>query len=165
MGFETIQLTGQQIEELYSSHLVITEKTGTQKPETTAKPTGTGVTGKNKKQFVWVVKEADYPFLSDEDFQFLSEVVSACKMNMDDIALVNIAQNNMDFEQTITELQPKILIVSFLDRNWIPVNKEVYTLQQEENFQLYVTEELQVMRNDKVKKTKLWLALKQMLGL
>jgi len=86
-------------------------------------------------------------------------------MNMDDIALVNIAQNNLDFEQTITELQPKILIVSFLDRNWIPENKEAYTLQQEENFQLYVTEELQVMRNDKVKKTKLWLALKQMLGL
>ena len=58
-----------------------------------------------------MVNEADYPFLSDEDFQFLSEVISAFKMNMDDIALVNIAQNNLDFEQTIAELQPKILIV------------------------------------------------------
>lgn len=165
MGFETIQLTGQQIEELYSSHLVITEKTGNPKPETTAKPAGTGITGKNKKQFVWVVNEAGYPFLSDEDFQFLSEVISACKMNMDDIALVNIAQNNMDFEQTIAELQPKILIASFLDQNWIPVKNEMYTLQQEENFQFYITEKLQVIRNDKVKKSKLWLALKQMLGL
>ena len=165
MGFETIQLTGQQIEELYSSHLVIIEKTGSPKPETMSKPVGTGITGKNKKQFVWVVNEAGYPFLSDEDFQFLSEVVNACKMNMDDIALVNIAQNNLGFEQTITELQPKIMIVSFLDRNWIPANKEAYTLQQEENFQFYITEELQVIRNDKVKKSKLWLALKQMLGL
>ncbi|MEQ1798763.1 MAG: hypothetical protein ABL872_12480 [Lacibacter sp.] len=165
MGFETIQLTGQQIEELYSSHLVITQKTGNLKPETTSKPAGTGITGKNKKQFVWVVNEASYPFLSDEDFQFLSEVVNACKMNMDDIALMNIAQNNLDFEQTIAELKPKILIVSFLDRNWIPANKETYTLQQEENFQFYITEELQVIRNDKVKKSKLWLALKQMLGL
>ncbi len=165
MGFETIQLTGLQIEELYSSHLVITEKTGQQKPETPGKTVGTGITGKNKKQFVWVVNEADYPFLSNEDFQFLSEVVNACKMNMDDIALMNIAQNKMDFEQTIAELQPKILIASFLDRNWIPENKEAYTLQQEETFQLYITEELQVIRNDKVKKSKLWLALKQMLGL
>lgn len=165
MGFETIQLTGQQIEELYSSHLVITEKTVKPKPETTSNPTVTGITGKNKKQFVWVVNEPGYPFLSDADFQFLSEVVNACKMNMDDMALVNIAQNNMDFEQTVTELQPKILIVSFLDRNWIPLNKEAYTLQQEENFQLYITEELQIIRNDKVKKSKLWLALKQMLDL
>ena len=165
MGFETIQLTGQQIEELYSSHIVIIEKTGQQKPETSVKTVGTGITGKNKKQFVWVVNEADYPFLSDEDFQFLSKVVNACKMNMDDIALVNIAQNKMDFEKTVAELQPKILIISFLDRNWIPVKNETYTLQQEENFQLYITEELQVIRNDKVKKSKLWLALKQMLGL
>ncbi len=165
MGFETIQLTGQQIEELYSSHLVITEKTVKPKPETISNPTATGITGKNKKQFVWVVNEPGYPFLSDADFQFLSEVVNACKMNMDDMALVNIAQNNMDFEQTVTELQPKILIVSFLDRNWIPLNKEAYTLQQEENFQLYITEELQIIRNDKVKKSKLWLALKQMLSL
>jgi len=165
MGFETIQLTGQQIEELYSSHLVITEKTAKPKPETSLKPAATGITGKNKKQFVWVINEAGYPFLSDEDFQFLSEVVNACKMNMDDIALVNIAQNNLDFEQTIAKLQPKIMIVSFFDQHWIPLNKEAYTLQQEGNFQLYITEELQVIRNDKVKKSKLWLALKQMLGL
>ena len=165
MGFETIQLTDQQLEEFYSSHLIITEKTGQIKPETTLKTTGTGITGKNKKQFVWVVNEPDYPFLNDADFQFLSEVISACKMNIDDIALVNLAQNNPDFGDLLEQLQPKFLIVSFSEQNWIAVKAEAYTLQSEQNYQLYITEKLQIIRTDKVKKSKLWLALKQMLGL
>jgi len=148
MGFETIQLTGQQLEELYSSHLVISGSTDTAKPERKSKPANAGITGKNKKLFVWVVNEPEYPFLSDADFQFLSDVITACKMNMDDIALVNIAQNGMGFNEVIDRFQP-----------------EDYTLLQQQDYQLYVTESPGIVRNDKVRKSKLWLALKQMLGL
>ncbi len=165
MEFENIQLTAQQLEELYSSHLVITEKANNSKPEVKAKTISSGITGKNKKHFVWVVDEAAYPFLSDADFQLLSEVITACKMNMDDIALVNLAQNNMSFDELQNQLQPKFLIVSFLNKSWLPVHANSYTLQQQQGYQQYTTEALEIMRNDKVKKSKLWLALKQMLGL
>lgn len=165
MDFNHLQLTDQQIEELYSSHLVITEPTAATQPVVKAKTSTVGITGKNGKQFVWVVNEPDYPFLSDEDFQFLSEVISACKMNMDDISLVNIAQNNLAFDDLYKQLQPKILITSFLDQNWLPVSAESYTLKQQPAYQLYCTEALYIIRNDKAKKSKLWLALKQMLGL
>lgn len=165
MGFETIQLTGQQLEELYSSHLVISGSTDIAKSERKSKPANAGITGKNKKLFVWVVNEPEYPFLSDADFQFLSDVITACKMNMDDIALVNIAQNGMGFNEVIDRFQPKYLIISFLDQNWITLQAEDYTLLQQQDYQLYVTESPGIVRNDKVRKSKLWLALKQMLGL
>jgi hypothetical protein len=166
MELENIQLTDQQLEEFYSSHLVLTGTTGKSAPE--KKPSqivSTGITGKNNKRFAWIVNEPDYPFLSDEDFQLLSDVITACKMNMDDIALVNLAHNKTEFAVLIDELQARFVIISTLAQNWLPVGADSYTLQQEEGYQLYITEDLRVLRNDKVKKSKLWLALKQMLGL
>lgn len=165
MGLETIQLTGQQLEELYSSHLVITGNPDTAGHGEKARPAHTGITGKNKKQFVWVVNEPDYPFLSDADFQFISDVINACKMNMDDIALVNIAQNGMGFKEVIDQLKPAFLILLFPAQDWITVQANEYILQQQQGYQLYITEAPGIVRNDKVRKSKLWLALKQMLGL
>ena len=163
MSLENIQLTDEQLAEFYSSHLVITGASGNAKDEIKVKQPLAGITGKNNKNFAWIVNETAYPFLSDADFQFLSEVITACKMNMDDIALVNLAKSNMNFTELKETLQPKLLIISTLAQNWLQANS--YSLQQQEGYQFYITEELSVLRNDKVKKSKLWLALKQMLAL
>ncbi len=163
MSFENIQLTKEQLEEFYSSHLVITEASRYINTEVKEKGASKGITGKNNKHFVWVVNDPDYPFLSDEDFKFVSEVMTACKMNMDDIALVNLAKSNLHFAELIETLQPKFIILSALAQNWLDADS--YSLQQQEGFHFYITEELSILRKDKVKKSKLWLALKKMLGL
>ena len=163
MSFENIQLTKEQIEEFYSSHLVITDARKVINPEAKEKVQLSGITGKNNKHFVWVVNEPGYPFLSDVDFKFMSEVITACKMNMDDIALVNLAKSNLHFAELRETLQPKFIILSALAQNWLKADS--YNLQEQEGFQFYITEELSILRNDPVKKSKLWLALKQMLAL
>lgn len=163
MELENIHLTAQQLEEFYSSHLVITNAETNKNPLPKEKAQLTGITGKNNKNFVWVVNEPDYPFLVDEDFLFMSEVITACRMNMDDIALVNLAKSNFNFTEMKETLQPKFIILSALAQNWLEADS--YSLQQQEGFQFYITEELSILRNDKIKKSKLWLALKQMLGL
>lgn len=166
MTLENIQLTDQQLHELYASHLVVTATDG--KPAiavTTEKAAVTGITGKNNKQFVWIVNETQYPFLNDDDFQFLSEILTACRMNMNDIALVNYAHNKTSLHSLAATLQAKHVVISATDQDWLQQATESYSLQQEQDYQLFITEDLSVLRNDKVKKTKLWLALKQMLGL
>lgn len=163
MSIENIQLTKEQLEEFYSSHLVITDASRNINTDSKEKEHSKGITGKNHKHFVWVVNEPDYPFLSDEDFKFMSEVITACKMNMDDIALVNLAKSNLDFTELKERLQPKFIILSALAQNWLEADS--YSLQQQEGFQFYISEDLNVLRDDKAKKSKLWLALKQMLGL
>ncbi len=164
MGFEKIQLTAEQIGELYSTHLVITgNETKTVAPA--VEKTGIPVKGKNKKHFVWVVNEPDFPFMDDADFQFMGDVINACKMNMDDIALVNLANGPVSFPSISEQLQPRYLIISAQNLDWLPFSSEHYTFYPMNDFQLYCTESLTELRNDKVKKSKLWLALKQMLGL
>lgn len=181
MSFQQIQLTNDQLADLYGKQLVVLENDGAAKTNQapaapqpvpapvapTVKPTVStqGITGKNKKQFVWLVEEHHYPYLDDADFQFLSDVLTACKMNMEDIALVNVASNRSAFDELVHQLQPKYVIASAVQVDALPIQTADYTVQQQQGFQLCCTESLEAIRLDKTKKSKLWLALKQMLGL
>jgi hypothetical protein len=179
MSFDNIQLTDDQLADFYGKQLVIVEKgTNVAKPETkAAKPAAIasepviasapmqGITGKNKKQFVWMVEEHYFPYLNDADFQFLADVLTACKMNMEDIALVNVANNRNPFDELVKQLQPKFIIASGVQVDALPIQPADYRVQEQQGYLLCCTETLEAIRNDKSKKSKLWLALKQMLGL
>lgn len=178
MSFDNIQLTDDQLADFYGKQLVLVEKTdNTGKTETRAtKPiiaaepvTVTapmqGITGKNKKQFVWLVEEHYFPYLNDADFQFLGDVLTACKMNMEDIALVNVANNRNHFDELLQQLQPKFIIASGVQVDALPIQPTDYRVQVQEGYLICCTESLEAIRLDKSKKSKLWLALKQMLGL
>lgn len=178
MSFENIQLTDDQLADLYGKQLVLVEKSDNAiKPETKAsKPTIApdpvaaaaplqGITGKNKKQFVWLVEEHYFPYLNDADFQFLGDVLTACKMNMEDIALVNVANNRNHFDELLQQLQPKFIIASGVQVDALPIQPADYRVQEQEGYLICCTESLEAIRLDKSKKSKLWLALKQMLGL
>jgi hypothetical protein len=178
MSFENIQLTDDQLADLYGKQLVIVEKgDNTVKTETkaakiniAAEPVAAtaplqGITGKNKKQFVWLVEEHYFPYLNDADFQFLGDVLTACKMNMEDIALVNVANNRNHFDELVQQLQPKFIIASGVQVDALPIQPADYRVQEQRGFLLCCTETLEAIRTDKSKKSKLWLALKQMLGL
>ena len=178
MSFENIQLTDDQLADLYGKQLVLVEKgdntskteTKAAKPSIAAEPVAAaapmqGITGKNKKQFVWLVEEHYFPYLNDADFQFLGDVLTACKMNMEDIALVNVANNRNHFDELVQQLQPKYIIASGVQVDALPIQPADYRVQEQQGYLLCCTETLEAIRTDKSKKSKLWLALKQMLGL
>lgn len=178
MSFDNIQLTDDQLADFYGNQLVLVEKAdNTGKPETkaakpviAAEPVAVtaplqGITGKNNKQFVWLVEEHYFPYLNDADFQFLGDVLTACKMNMEDIALVNVANNRNHFDELVQQLQPKFIIASGVQVDALPIQPADYRVQEQEGYIICSTESLEAIRLDKSKKSKLWLALKQMLGL
>ena len=178
MSFENIQLTDDQVAELYGKQLVVVEKDDNDRklaakpvtPAIVAEPVSLtaplqGITGKNKKHFVWMVEEHYFPYLNDADFQFLGDVLTACKMNMEDIALVNVANNRNHFDELVQQLQPKFIVASGVQVDALPIQPADYRVQQQQEYLLCCTETLEAIRNDKSKKSKLWLALKQMLGL
>lgn len=178
MSFENIQLTDDQLADLYGKQLVLVEKgdnttkTETKAAKTTIAPEPVaataplqGITGKNKKQFMWLVEEHYFPYLNDADFQFLGDVLTACKMNMEDIALVNVANNRNHFDELVQQLQPKFIIASGVQVDALPIQPADYRVQEQQGYLLCCTETLEAIRTDKSKKSKLWLALKQMLGL
>jgi hypothetical protein len=171
MGFENIQFNEEQLAELFGSRLVITGDgaVSSQEPVQAIKKATTapllGITGKNKKGFLWLVEEPDHPFLNDEDFKFLTDVLTACKMNMEDIALVNLAMSPLSFNELQEQFAPGHLVISATNNTRLPFQTPDYRVLQQTDYQVCCTETLTEIRNDKSKKSKLWLALKQMLGL
>lgn len=180
MSLDNIQLTDDQLAGLFGKQVVFVEKAGdsnnapapvTIKTEPVAATASTpaapmqGISGKNKKRFMWLVEEHHFPYLGDADFQFLSDVLTACKMNMEDIALVNIANNRNSFDELVAQLQPLFIIASDVQVDALPIQPADYRVQQQQGYSICCTESLENIRTDKSKKSKLWLALKQMLGL
>src|SRR5687768_12630662 len=45
--------------------------------------------GSNKKNILIIVHKPDVPFIEDNELQFLSTVLAACKLNIADIAVLN----------------------------------------------------------------------------
>lgn len=154
----------EQVSELYSNQLVAS--IGSESTIPAAKNEGLiTFKGKNKKNIVWLIEEHDHLFLNDTDFQFLTKVIEACRLNLDDIALVNMNDATNQMELIINQLNPVLLLVSGVSANKISFNTQLYTIDQANGFTLFITDSVEDMRNDDVKKSKLWVGLKQILSI
>jgi hypothetical protein len=165
MNLNNIQLNSAQTAELYGSHLVITDTNVLKSSPASTEQTTGGIAGKNKKKFIWLVNEPSYPLLSDDDFVFLGDILAACKMNMDDISLINHAHYQKNWDDIVTQLHPQVVISSAVPSLQLPVMCDEYKPAAYDNIQFLLTDSLSAIRKDRAIKGKLWLGLKQMLGI
>jgi hypothetical protein len=172
MELNGLHFTQAQLAELYTDKLVVTDVYLQSPPIKTEKkaiaPTANSSVnfkGKHKKGVLWLVHEPGQAFLSDEDFEFLSQIVAACKMNMEDIALVNLAGGTATADEAITQLQPKVILLCGIEHQMLPFKLSEYIIYPYNNCQYFLADRLEELRNDKVKKSKLWLALKAIFSL
>jgi hypothetical protein len=101
-----------------------------------------------------LVDNPGHTFLPEDQLAFLTKMLGACKLNIGDVAIVNMAANN-DFEQISSSLQP-LKIISF----GVAVNT-----QNMPNIVAPPLKEL-IAESDEAKsmKARLWASLKQMFG-
>ena len=99
MGINNLQLTPELITALY--------------PETLVAGNGTAYTflGNNRRSVCFLVEDPGHDFLSEEQLQFLTRILSACKYSLDDIALVNAAHLPVRFNDLKKQLQPRIVFL------------------------------------------------------
>lgn len=65
--------------------------------------------GSNAKNIIVLVNHPDQPFLSEAQLIFLTRMLEACKLNMGDIALINLI-NGLDIDQVLNHIKPDKLI-------------------------------------------------------
>lgn len=109
MTFTELHLPNVLIAELYGPMLVSLE------PQRTSEGTGELDTisflGSNEKQLTIIVNNQHEKYLSEGDLQFLTRLLSACKLHLGDIALVNKAGKDFTFERLASELSPSRVIL------------------------------------------------------
>lgn len=144
-----IRLDNQMIAALYGRSLII--------PETAKKDSETvKFLGNNSANILILVNNPDHSFLPENELVFLTKMLSACQLNIGDVAIVNV--KNVSAADAVNELSPDKVIdfgtspqISFENGNIVSsVPLKQMLGESPEARQL---------------KVKLWTGLKQMFGL
>jgi hypothetical protein len=121
--------------------------------------------GENQQQILVMVKDITSKYISDPDFRFLSDILSACKITVDDIALVNFySLESKNYAHIMKSLHPKAVLLFGISPMEIelPVNFPLFQVQSFRNISFLSSPDLNTIEGDKLVKSKLWLCLKQM---
>ena len=162
MPLDNIQLTPFLLQGLYKNSLIEIESL-----QLLAKiqPISTfNILGNNLKRVAIIVENPDTLHLADDQLNFLLGVLSACKLTMEDVAIINIAKNTTATYKTIElELKAEKIILFGVKPSQIdlPIEFPPYQIQQYNNQTYIAASLLNEIQLDKAEKTKLWNCLKQ----
>jgi hypothetical protein len=150
-----IQLNATMIASLYQRTLVqLTENTSTLPAAAPVTEPDIRFLGNNMQKVTVLVDNPGHTFLPEDQLAFLTKMLGACKLNIGDVAIVNMA-NGASLSEVISFLKPSRLI-SF----GVPVSN---TGAREINAPL-LNELVVESDHSKALKIKLWASLKQMFG-
>lgn len=124
--------------------------------------------GDNKKQILILVKDIEAVYLRDEWLQFLTNILGACKLNIGDVAIVNYANNPINFTALNEQLNPQFYLLFDVASQDIqlPFTVPNYQLQKFGNATFLLAPSLALMQGTteavKMEKSRLWLSLKKL---
>lgn len=174
MSLDHIILSDTVLEKLYRDALVTGNPATEAKPakakavkaigkETTNTESRIKFLGNNKKNILLVVSEKDHAFLSDDDLNFLLNILNACNITLEDAALVNsFSDETLDHESLEKQFSPAVIIClgPELHSLGFPLQIPQYRVQAYNGQQYLSAGSLKEISSDKELKKSLWLALK-----
>ena len=170
MSLDNLKLNPFLVKQMYGRSLsdtaVSEEKVSSVQPKKNiAEETGNAIKflGKNDRNILILVNEKENAFLGDEDLNFLITILNACKISVDDTALVNCC-NNADavYKKLNGEFSPEIILFFGIEPHELgfPVQIQKYRIQQYNKQQYLSAGSLQRLSADKEEKRQLWSLLK-----
>jgi hypothetical protein len=127
--------------------------------------------GNNQKKITILVSDKDAVFVNDQALQFLSAILTACKLNLGDVAIVNLANHKLSYPVIKEWLTPRNMILFDIEATSIqmPFKLPFYQVQAYDQCSILFAPSLAIMMGDsreaKLEKSKLWLSLKNMFNL
>ena len=120
--------------------------------------------GGNKQHILLLVNDPDNAFIDDAQLTFLSGILNACKLTLEDIALVNIADNSTNYKKLNEDLSPKIIIMFGVIPEEIQLPFVIPQFQKQSyNNQFYIAaSSLTDLEDNKDLKRRLWAVLQQL---
>jgi hypothetical protein len=171
MNFKNLQLPDFVIADLYKDKLVITDEvtTVTKKIITAeVEPKEKWFLGDNKKNIAIVVKDATAKFINDEWLTTLGKILSVFKMNIADVAIINMANHTIDFTSLKNTLQSKYIFLFDVDTQEINLPFTIPNYQIQKYAECIFLQASAVTLSDnrtdtniKLEKSKLLLSLKE----
>jgi hypothetical protein len=127
--------------------------------------------GNYERKIAVLINDAENIYLGDDDLNFLTGILNACKINLAHIALINFNNNPLDFSNLKKELQPEILLLFGITALQIelPFTMPDYQVQEYNKCKILTAPSLNELNQQttiaKTEKTKLWKSLQKIFDL
>jgi hypothetical protein len=158
MSLNNIQLNQQQVAGLYANVLVETHLNPT---PPVREEVSLRYLGNNQRNILIIVANDTAPFLPDAELAFLTSVLSACKLSLADVAIINT--HSLPSAEGIAErVECKNVLLFGIEPLAIglPIHFPHFQLQQFNKRTYLAAPLLNQIENDKAVKLQLWNSLK-----
>ncbi len=169
-----ITLPASVVAELYSSSLIeednvpVVTETAPSTVEVKQPAAEWKSLGHNQKNILIVVQYPEAVHLPDPELDFLTTMLGACKLNIGDIAIVNLHHYpTISYKELISFYKSKIVFLFNIEpaEFGLPLSFPHFQLQAFAGSTFLFSPSLEELENDKVLKSKLWVCLKRVFNL
>lgn len=167
MSINNLELSPETVRILYRSSLVANTEALTPAEELPANEKEKNIEikklGKNKKKIVFVVNNPKNTFADDEEMTLITNLLNACDLSLDDIALINYDKNKDATNRHINEsFRPKIEIVFGVScaQLQLPFNVPYFQTYEFDNCTYLFNPPLREFLSNSTLKRNLWQCLK-----
>lgn len=173
MDLNNINLPASLVADLYSTSLVDTGKIAAKAApadvavEQPVATKGLRFLGDNNKSILVIVNSDQAVHLPDEELQFLTKLLSACKLSLADVAIVNINQQAVSYKELLAELKGRSALLFDIEPSafGLPMSFPHFQIQPFASCSFLYSPSLKELENDKLLKSKLWVSLQRLFGL
>lgn len=127
--------------------------------------------GENKKKATIIVNQPEAVYLNKDDLTFLTNILKACQLNPADIAIINIAAQEITFTKIKEQLDAAQIVLFDVEPSVIKIPFMIppFQVQNYDGCKIMIAPALSSLNNlsheGRLLKTKLWVSLKQLFGI
>ena len=167
MSLDNFQLPLHLLSELYKNSLVVLDDK--QINTDSLKEENFNYLGDNLKHILILVKDIESVHLNDPDLNFLTGILSACKLTIADVAILNMQRNtSTNLERIISYFCPNTIISFDFTLSQITdlqINNSKYEIHKINQTPFLNSSALHYVSNNVDEKKKLWGCLKTMFSI
>jgi hypothetical protein len=170
MDLNHIQLPASAIADLYRSSLIDTNETFVKaKPVVTTETTDQWkYLGENQKKILIVVDYNDAVYMPDEELSFLTNMLTACKLSLADVAIINRhSYNEISHKELLAKFTSRIIFLFGVDpvTFGLPVSFPYFQVQPVAHATFLYAPALIDCKKDELVKSKLWVCLRRIFAI
>ncbi len=124
--------------------------------------------GSNDKNILIIVNSSEAVHLPDNELTFLTGVLTACKLSIADVAIVNRHHYpDAGYKELTSFFASKIVLLFEIEPAafGLPMNFPNYQIQAFAGNSFLYAPSLKQLENDKIEKSKLWVSLKRLFNI
>ncbi|SFW56473.1 hypothetical protein SAMN05661012_02573 [Chitinophaga sancti] len=165
MSFDQVQLDPYFLARIYTQPIIPGKKAPV--ATTPAVVPDVKFLGENQKNIALFIQNEGEAYLNEELFNLLTNILNACKLGMQDIALINVAHYPaMSFTSWQSAIKMKQAVLFGISPATMGLEDfPLYQVISAKGCQLLNSDDLYPISQDKMMKGRLWQGLKQLLGI